>query len=366
MPAPLRLLFALPGFHRFERGAEIALLSVAREFAKAGDAVTVIGAGEPRGGEPYRFIHAGAARRERFESLPNGPMVRDETSWEELTWAPSLLSKYRPADYDITVTCAFPYTNMILRRPTLSGKRPQHVFVTQNGDWPAVSNDAEYRLFGCDGLVCTNPDYLEHNRERWRCALIPNGIALDRYTGATPDRARFGVPADREIVLMVSAMIPTKRVAEGIRAVAAHPKRHLVVAGDGPLRDEVRALANELLPGRFTALTTTADAMPALYRSADVFLHMSKFESFGNVFVEAMASGLPIVGHDTPRLRWIVGDDEFLCDTTQEGATSAALDRALAARHAPVDARIARAGEFAWDKVAARYRAFFHELLAAH
>jgi len=39
--APLRFLFALPGFHQEERGAEVALLSVAEELAKLGDQVTV-------------------------------------------------------------------------------------------------------------------------------------------------------------------------------------------------------------------------------------------------------------------------------------------------------------------------------------
>jgi glycosyltransferase involved in cell wall biosynthesis len=68
--------------------------------------------------------------------------------------------------------------------------------------------------------------------------------------------------------------------------------------------------------------------MPALYRSADVFLHLSKEESFGNVFLEAMACGLPIVGHDSPRLRWIVGDDEFLLDTESLPEVASAIERA--------------------------------------
>lgn len=43
----MRLLFALPGFHLFDRGAEVALLSVAAELAKKGDNVTVVGSGPP-------------------------------------------------------------------------------------------------------------------------------------------------------------------------------------------------------------------------------------------------------------------------------------------------------------------------------
>src|SRR3546814_16103079 len=71
--------------------------------------------------------------------------------------------------------------------------------------------------------------------------------------------------------------------------------------------------------------------MPALYRSADVFLHMSLLESFGNVFIEAWASGLPVIGHDTERLRWILGaESQLLCDTEDPAALLGMLRAGLA------------------------------------
>ncbi|GAA0482200.1 hypothetical protein GCM10009096_25660 [Parasphingorhabdus litoris] len=359
----MRLLFALPGFHKYERGAEIALLSVAKELAKTGDDVTVIGSGQARPDDPYKFIHAGSIRRENFEKFPFIPLFRSETVYEEATFAANLALRYRPADFDAVLTCSFPFTNMALRRPVLGGKKPLNLFITQNGEWPAVSNDAEYRFFDCDGLVCTNPDYFETNKERWNCALIPNGISIERFKLGPGDRAALGFPEDRKIILMVSALIPTKRVQDGIRAVAPMEDAHLVVAGDGPMRDEVKALANELLPGRFTQLTVTPDQMPTLYQSADVFLHMSLLESFGNVFPEAMACGLPIVGHDTPRLRWIVGDEEFLVDTENLTAVTTALTEALAARAAAPAKVSERALSFAWTNIAQQYRDYLTRLM---
>ena len=88
----MRILFALPGFHRFERGAEVALLSLATELARGGDAVTVIGAGEARAGTPYRFRHAGALRREKLERMPRVPALRSETgerSSDSISLAPT-------------------------------------------------------------------------------------------------------------------------------------------------------------------------------------------------------------------------------------------------------------------------------------
>lgn len=361
----MRIFFALPGLHRYDRGAEVALISLASELAKGGDDVTMIGSGDQRPSVPYHFIQAGSVARERFEPFPKLPLLRSETVYEEASFIPGLLRRYRPADYDITVTCSFPFTNMALRRPVLGGARPAHIFITQNGDWPARSSQSEYRLFGCDGLVCTNPDYYERNRDRWRSALIPNGIDVARFNEGPGERGKFGLPADRPIILMVSALIESKRVADGIRAVSRVPDAHLVVAGDGPLRDAIDALAAELLAGRFTRVSIGAHEMPALYRSADVFMHLSKEESFGNVFLEAMACGLPLVAHDSPRVRWIVGEQEYLLDTGDAGAVAGAIGRALHAPASQREARVRRASDFAWSKVAGRYRDFFEDVLSA-
>lgn len=355
----MRVLFALPGFHAHDRGAEVALLSVARELSRGGDAITVMGSGPPRPDEPYRYIRAPMIDRQRFEKFPRVPMLRSETAWEDATFGAAMLTRYRPGDFDAVVTCNFPFTHLALRRP-VAGKGPLQIFVTQNGDWAARSDKAEFRLFRCDGLVCTNPDYQEANRDRWPTALIPNGIDPARYRDVAPDRAGLGLPEGVPIVLMVSAFIETKRVADGIRAVAGLPDAQLVVAGDGPLRAEVDALAAQLLPDRFKRLTLTAPDMPRLYASADAFLHMSLLESFGNVFVEAMASGLPIVGHDTPRLRWIVGDRDTLCDTEDLPAVTKALARALSSGRGAADPR---AAEFGWPAIAAKYRAFIASLI---
>ena len=353
----------MPGLHRYERGAEIAFISIARELAKAGDAITLIGAGQSRDGEPYRFLHAGSLARENFESFPTIPALRNEYAYEELTFAPGLLRQYRPGQYDVTVTCSYPFTNWVLRRSAWSGARPPHVFITQNGDWPAYSDSREYRFFGCDGLVCTNPDFYERNKARWRCRMIPNGVDCTRFQPGMPQRQEFGIPEDRLVVLMVSALIPSKRVEAGIQAVSQLPDAHLVVAGDGPLRDACNELAAHLMPGRFTRLSLTPDRMPALYQSADVFLHLSKEESFGNVFVEAMASGLPIVGHDSPRLRWIVGDDEFLLDTEDPAAVArqVALARQVPPSQRPVRAK--KATRFSWSKIGESYREFLQEVV---
>lgn len=360
----MRILFALPGLHRVDRGAEIAFISIARELARSGHEVTLLGSGPTRPDEPYRYLRAPAIKRELFERFPKIPVLRGETSWEEASFVPGLLRRFKPSDYDVTMTCAYPFTNWALRRLAV-GHRPRHVFVTQNGDWAAFSDNSEYRLFDCDGLVCTNPDYLERNRERYRAVLIPNGVDTRRFRSGAADRGAFGLPSGVPIVLMVSALIASKNVREGIAAVAALPDAVLVVAGDGPLRAEIDALAGRLLPDRFINLTVSADRMPDLYRAADVFMHLSVDESFGNVFVEAMASGLPVVAFESDRTRWIVGDQAYFANRESAASLPATIAAALRAESGLKDAIVKRAQIFSWPAIATQYETFFKDVCAA-
>jgi len=356
----MKLIFALPGFHRYDRGAEVALLAVAGELARKGEEVDVIGSGPSRPDTPYRYIQVPSIRREKFERFPAFPPFRSETAWEDATFAFNLLRTVQVERYDASLTCSFPFTHLALRRSRR--KTPAHIFVTQNGDWPAFSNAMEYRLFSCDGLVCTNPDYLERNELRWPCALIPNGVDLERFTpiGDEAKRLDLGLPTDQPVILMVSALIESKRVMDGIRAVAALGHASLVVAGDGPLRVEVMRLAERLLPQRFKLVSLASEQMPDLYRCADVFLHLSLLESFGNVFLEAWASGLPIVGHDSERLRWILGERHFLCDTTKPRELGAALTAAL-----DTDRRNSHDGveRFSWTSIGEKYHEFIRDII---
>jgi glycosyltransferase involved in cell wall biosynthesis len=360
----MKIAFALAGLHRVQRGAEVAFMSVASELARRGNTVTLFGSGPPISETPYAFAQSALLPRERFERFPKVPALRGETNWEEASFLPGFLRRYRPQDFDVTLTCSYPFLNWALRTRKYKGYRPRHVFVTQNGDWPVRANNSEYRFFGCDGLIAINPDYFEAARDKYPSALIPNGVDLARFSPGAGRRADFGLPEQVSLVLMVSALIESKRVRDGIEAVSRLSGVHLAVAGDGPLRAELRVLADQLMPGRFHNFTTTAQQMPDLYRSADVFLHLSRDESFGNVYVEAMACGLPSVAWDLPRTRWIMGGTGVLVGDLDQDALVDGLSRALT--HAPATSeQLARAKRYSWQAIAADYERFLKEIVAA-
>ncbi len=78
--------------------------------------------------------------------------------------------------------------------------------------------------------------------------------------------------------------------------VSAYPdkKLRLIVVGDGPVRQELQ----QQLPGAIFCGTQRGEALAAHYASGDLFLFPSLTETFGNVVLEALASGLGVVAYD--------------------------------------------------------------------
>jgi 1,2-diacylglycerol 3-alpha-glucosyltransferase len=154
-----------------------------------------------------------------------------------------------------------------------------------------------------------------------------------RVTGDA--RRALGLPADRPVVLAVG-MLDTriKRADALVRALAQLPvpRPFLALLGaDGPDAADVRALARDLLgDDGFVARAVPRDAIGEYYRAADVFALASLREGFGLAYVEALAHGLPIVAHDTPVTRHLLGDLAALADISYEGALTRALQAALA------------------------------------
>ena len=370
---PLRVAMVLPGLGRVQRGAETAFIEIARSLAEASDVhVELFGSGR-QGVDGLRIHPVGCIPRERFEGWPRIPCLRGETHYEELSFILSLARsrQFHPREFDVAISCSYPFVNWFLRSAGRTGG-PLQIYVTQNGDWPCRRKNSEYRAFACDGLVCTNPDYYEVNRDHYPSVLIPNGVDPDVfYPAAIGKNDAFvdaQLPSDRPIVLMASALTTTKRVADGIRASARIPEAFLLMVGDGPERQAVAALANELIPGRHLMLgSVPREQMASIFRCADALLHMSQEEPFGIVYLEGASTGLPVVAHDGPIPRWILGDTAIYVDTSDLEAVTANLRLAIRPESKETYGQAARnrvASDWTWRRQASRYREFIEGLLA--
>ena len=160
--------------------------------------------------------------------------------------------------------------------------------------------------------------------------VIPNGVNNQMFSPGPSDylRTRFGIPAAAPILLFVGRINLEKRPAEVYEVFRTVSKRrtdvHLVMAGEGPLTGELQArsvddgLAHRL---HFTGVTPY-EMMPQVYRSASVWVSMSRSEVHPMVALEAVASGLPAAVVADEALDGVVepGVNGVVGSTTQEVA----------------------------------------------
>lgn len=159
-------------------------------------------------------------------------------------------------------------------------------------------------------------------------------------------------------ILTVGNLKQVKNHALLLRAFAdmAAPEARLMILGQGECLASLRALADDLGLHDRVLLPGFHDPAP-FYATADLFALSSDSEGFGNVLVEAMAHGLPVVSTDCPSgPREILGDGRWgrLVPTGDAPALARAMEEALASPADPAALK-ARAADFAPEIAARRY-----------
>lgn len=144
-----------------------------------------------------------------------------------------------------------------------------------------------------------------------RLEVIGRGVDARRFDPARRSaalRLSWGAGAQHPVLLHVGRLAPEKNVPLALRAFRAVqrqvPHARMVVVGDGPMRAALQA-AN---PDVHFAGAQHGEALAAHYASADVFLFPSLSETFGNVTLEALASGLAVVAFDAAAAGELVRD----------------------------------------------------------
>jgi glycosyltransferase involved in cell wall biosynthesis len=136
-----------------------------------------------------------------------------------------------------------------------------------------------------------------------KICVVYNGIDTNRYQPDPEQREslerEFFVGAETLFVLFASALLEWKRPELALGVCAELARRGLAVkllmAGSGPMRKSLEALATELRIQDHVCWLGHREELQHVFQGADVFLHTAKGEAFGNVLVEAMACGIPVV-----------------------------------------------------------------------
>ncbi len=161
------------------------------------------------------------------------------------------------------------------------------------------------RLFG-PSFVAVTRDLADEMAEHGfveRVRVIPNGVNVDHYQPASPDgkivlRKALGWPGGL-CFLYVGRLAPEKQLDRFIRAfaeTASASKALFVLIGGGPEKDKLLAEIEHLGIGDQVRLMPPTDEIAGAYAAADVFVLPSVSEGLSNALLEAMSSGLAVLG----------------------------------------------------------------------
>ncbi len=226
-----------------------------------------------------------------------------------------------------------------------------------------------------DTLITINHEDYEIARTRMkarRVEYVPGvGADVERFRTAAMDRseqrASLGLPSDAVVLISVGELNANKNHAVVIRTLARMKKRriHYLIAGEGPLHDRLRLLANKLGVAEQVHLLGYRDDIPALCRAADIHVFSSIREGLGLAPIEAMAAGLPVLcsdnrgsreyvpRYDVPGCSCLFADEASLAAGIERLISDPALYKLLSERGFPV------AEQFSLEKVNAIMRRIY-------
>jgi glycosyltransferase involved in cell wall biosynthesis len=175
----------------------------------------------------------------------------------------------------------------------------------------------------------------------------------------------------RPLLVTAGRLVPQKDYETLIRALAIHRgaggRGRLAVIGSGPLQDALQTLAHDLKIGDAVAFPGfQANPLPWFLR-ADAFVLSSSSEGFGNVLVEAMGCGTPVISTDCDHgPREILQDGRYgvLVPLRDPSALAEAIDQATTLRSRfPADLLKERAAAFSDEACTAAFLALFDNLI---
>ncbi len=187
-----------------------------------------------------------------------------------------------------------------------------------------------------------------------RLSVVYNGVDLARFHPKNrmlhhaAARGEAGIPADAFTLLFIGNGFERKGLATLIDALGAlrEPSRRLIVIGKGDRRPIDARATERGVADRIVWLGLRADA-ERWYAAADVVALPSRYEPFGNVHLEALASGTPVVASAVAGGAEVVeeGKNGAVVDPRDPGAIASAIERIRGQRRDDVSEAARRSAE---------------------
>ena len=252
--------------------------------------------------------------------------------------------------------------------------------ITLVGQDPSFWSITRFSVEKSDGVTAVSEYLREETYRAFQCRRADIRVIPNFIDPAVFDRGRYEchagtlAPGGEKIVMHISNFRPVKRVGDVVAAFAGmreHVAARLVFVGDGPERAHAREEVARLGLDEDVVFLGKLESVAELLSCADLFLLPSEMESFGLVALEAMASGVPVIGTTGSGLGEVVDHDEngFLHPIGDVAAMSASGARLLSdsdlwARFSAA-ARERSVERFHVDKVIPMYEAFYAEVLGS-
>lgn len=235
--------------------------------------------------------------------------------------------------------------------------------------WLRRVHNRTARTFAPTATLCAELEALDFRN----LSVLSRGVDTWQFHPARRSgdlRLKWDAAPENPVVVHAGRMAPEKNyplLFECFAAMrAANPRCRFVLVGDGPLRAKLERDHPECV---FTGFVPR-DELARHYASADIYVHASLTETFGNVLTEAMASGLAVVGFDYAAARQFVqhGHNGLAVpsdrpDMLLASATRLATDHALRA-HLRTSARSTVEPQ-SWESVIAHFEADLASVVAA-
>lgn len=197
--------------------------------------------------------------------------------------------------------------------------------------------------------------------------VILNGVDLQEFSPGSADRKRWGLPEGVTLALFAGDIrIPRKNLDTVLHSLVQVPGLHLAVAGITQ-GSPYPQLATSLGLGDRVHFLRLQQDIPELMRTVDFLVFPSRYEPFGLVVIEAMASGLPVITASTTGAAELVTPETGIvlpdCEDTHamaQALSSLASDRKLRSQMGQVARVLAQ--QHSWNRMAQSYLDLFDEL----